>query len=84
MTLQGLIIVLFAMSLAFVTYLYVDYKETGGYDRNSNAYYGYLYPSTNGFKKVEDCNRANTENPHVPPVTKEWMDGCKKYFEVNN
>lgn len=68
---------------AFSAYLYHDYKETGGYKEGTNAYLGYQFPKVNGFKKVEDCNLAITEYPEFEPPTKEWMDGCRKYFEVN-
>lgn len=83
MTLRGLIIILLGMSLAFTAYLYADYKRTGGYEENTNGYHGYSFPTTNNLKKVEDCNLAITDFPDDPPPAKEWMDGCKKYFEIN-
>ncbi|MDU4395164.1 MAG: hypothetical protein E7I55_14505 [Acinetobacter ursingii] len=83
MTLQGLAIFIAIMTFAFVSYLYKDYKETGGYSDDSDGYFGYLFPLNNGFTKVEDCNLAITEFPEVPPPSQEWMEGCKKYFEVN-
>ncbi|EPH36088.1 hypothetical protein L293_0682 [Acinetobacter gyllenbergii CIP 110306 = MTCC 11365] len=37
----------------------------------------------NGLKNAADCELANTENPEEPPVSKQWMEGCRKYFEIN-
>ncbi|WP_278395552.1 hypothetical protein [Acinetobacter venetianus] len=83
MTLQGLIIAVLGITLAFVSYLYVDYKKTGGYERNTDGYYGYSFPSDNGLTKATDCNQAITNFPNEKPPSKEWMEGCQKYFEIN-
>lgn len=83
MTLKALIVAILSMTFLFTGYMWYDYKNTGGYKENTDGANGYRYPTDNGFMKVEDCNLANTENPHEPPVSEEWMAGCKKYFEMN-
>ncbi|OEC92387.1 hypothetical protein [Acinetobacter sp. YK3] len=82
MTLKGVVISILAITLISVSYLYLDYRKTGGYQLNSDGYYGYSFPADNGLNKVEDCELANTEHPNEPPVSKEWMEGCKRYFEI--
>ena len=84
MSLKGLFFVMLGMTLAFVCYLYWDYKKTGGYQENSDGYYGYSFPRDNGLNNPADCELANTENPEEPPVSEEWMQGCKMYFEINH
>ncbi|QHH97249.1 hypothetical protein [Acinetobacter dispersus] len=84
MSLKGLFFVMLGMTLAFVCYLYWDYKKTGGYQENSDGYYGYSFPRDNRLSNPADCELANTENPEEPPVSEEWMQGCKKYFELNH
>ncbi|ENX57097.1 MULTISPECIES: hypothetical protein [Acinetobacter] len=83
MSLKGLLFVMLGMALAFASYFYWDYKKTGGYQKNSDGYYGYFFPRDNGLNNPADCELANTENPKEPPVSAEWMQGCKKYFEIN-
>ncbi|MGQ0906947.1 hypothetical protein [Acinetobacter ursingii] len=65
------------MTFTFAAYLYRDYKETGGYRDDSDGYFGYLFPSNNGFTKVEDCNPVITEFPEVPPPSQEWWRDAK-------
>lgn len=84
MTPRFYLIILVCMVLLFVLYGYKSYRETGGYEINSDAYYGYRFPTDNNFTKVEDCQKAITEFPDEDPPPKEWMDGCIKYFEINN
>ncbi|MCH7313340.1 hypothetical protein [Acinetobacter sp. ANC 3882] len=83
MSLKGLFFIILGTTLAFVSYFYWDYKKTGGYPKNSDGYYGYSFPIDNGLNNPEDCELANTENPEQPPVSKEWMEGCRKYFDIN-
>ncbi|MBJ8417141.1 hypothetical protein [Acinetobacter courvalinii] len=83
MSLKGVMLVILGIILLCMGYLYLDYRQTGGYQRNSDGYYGYTFPADNGLKKVEDCKLANTEYPREAPVSKEWMEGCKKYFEIH-
>lgn len=71
------------IAISFSIYSYKSYWETGGYETNSDSYYGYSFPRDNGFKKVEDCQRAITEFPDEGPPSKRWMEGCIKYFELN-
>jgi hypothetical protein len=83
MSLKGTLLILLGLSLALIGYLYLDYKQTGGYKKNTDAYYGYSFPIDNGLKNPADCELANTENPDERPVSREWMEGCRKYFELN-
>lgn len=83
MSLKGVIVVFLAIILFGMGYLYLDYRQTGGYPLNSDGYYGYSFPADNGLKKVEDCKLANTEYSREAPVSKEWMEGCKKYFKMH-
>ncbi|WP_332605553.1 hypothetical protein [Acinetobacter sp. ESBL14] len=83
MSLRGWLLILSGLTLAFVGYLYWNYTQTGGYNKNSDGYYGYSFPMDNGLKNAADCELANTENPDESPVSQEWMEGCRKYFEIN-
>ncbi|MCH7294072.1 hypothetical protein [Acinetobacter higginsii] len=77
------IFLIFVLSIVvwLVSYLKVDHELTGGYDKDSDEYYGYSFPLYNNLKNVEDCEKVNTKHPNEPPVSKEWMQGCLKYFE---
>ncbi|NIE95501.1 hypothetical protein F3J02_03210 [Acinetobacter sp. Tr-809] len=84
MNLKGLFLTLLGLVLALVGYLYWDYRQTGGYKKNSDGYYGYSFPIDNELNNVADCELANTENPNEASVSAEWMQGCRKYFEINH
>ncbi|ENX35292.1 hypothetical protein F889_00959 [Acinetobacter colistiniresistens] len=84
MSLRGWLLILLGLTFTLISYLYWDYKLTGGYNKNSDAYYGYSFPIDNGLKNAADCELANTENPDQPPVSQAWMEGGKKYFEINH
>lgn len=83
MMFKGLIIAMLAITLFSIVYLCKEYKRTGGYDENTDGFYGYTYPAAKGFDDIKDCNKANTQFPNDPPVSEEWMEGCQKYFKIN-
>ncbi|WP_038344325.1 hypothetical protein [Acinetobacter sp. A47] len=83
MSLKGVMVIILGITLSYMGYLYLDYRQTGGFPLSSDGYYGYSFPADNGLKKVEDCELANTEYPREASVSKEWMEGCKKYFEIH-
>lgn len=83
MGLKGVMVIILGITLSWMGYLYLDYRQTGGFPLSSDGYYGYSFPADNGLKKVEDCELANTEYPRDAPVSKEWMEGCRKYFEIH-
>lgn len=80
---QSYLIILVCMAFLLMLKGHKTYKETGGFETNSDAYYGYRFPTDNNFTKVEDCQKVITEFPDEDPPSKEWMDGCIKYFEIN-
>lgn len=81
MTLRGLIIILFGVSLAFTAYLYADYKRTGGFEENTSEYYGYRYFTDNNITDLKSCEEVDKE--YEEPSSKEWMIGCKKFLEMH-
>lgn len=83
MSLKGVMVIILGITLSWMGYLYLNYRQTGGFPLSSDGYYGYSFPADNGLKKVEDCELANTEYPRDAPVSKEWMEGCRKYFEIH-
>ncbi|ENX16192.1 hypothetical protein F895_01783 [Acinetobacter sp. CIP 64.2] len=84
MSLRRWLLILLGLTFTLISYVYWDYKQTGGYSKNSDAYYGYSFPIDNQLKNAVDCELVNTEHPDQPPVSQAWMEGCKKYFEINH
>lgn len=84
MTPRFFLVLFVVIAIIFSIKSYKSYLETGGFETYSDAYYGYRFPTDNDFTKVEDCQKAITEFPNEDPPPKEWMDGCIKYFEINN
>lgn len=73
--------------IAVLTSLFIKnqhIKETGGYEYGTDSYFGYRFPIDNGFTKADDCNRAITDFQDESPVSQQWLDGCIRYFDIND
>ena len=83
MTLKALIVFIVCIFSIFAVSAYRDYLKTGGFEEDTNQLFGYQYADINQLKSPKECDDLIEDDPEDPPP-KEWIKGCKHYFEVNN
>lgn len=82
MNIKTLIIILFCLLGIYCAFAYKNYLATGGYAELSNEYNGYRYPTDNNLTDSKSCDQVNIDSPD-DPAPKEWLEGCKRYFEIH-
>lgn len=81
MTLKLMIFTLLVLMGLFILSTCYNYEETGGFEVNSDEYYGYRYFMDNHIKDLKSCKEVDKE--YLEPASKAWMKGCEKYLDMN-